>query len=102
MDLPKITKYTLNFSVFHRCILVVLLRLVFLLDRSTQYKPMKIGFTFFRAKIDLICIYKFPTLFWIFLKWLKCFNTCLFFEYTAFAHRDKRRRLNVGSHGSHV
>src|SRR5436190_9868801 len=44
--------------------MVILLGLIFLLDRSTQGQTMKISFIFFRALFYLICIYKVQANFW--------------------------------------
>src|SRR6266542_671985 len=44
--------------------MVILLGLIFLLDRSTQDQTMKISFIFFRALFYLICIYKVQANFW--------------------------------------
>src|SRR6266540_3484717 len=56
-------------------ILVILLGLIFLLDRSTPDQTMKISFIFFRALFHLICIYKVLANFWNFLNRLeKGFN----------------------------
>src|SRR5438105_6541382 len=44
--------------------MVILLGLIFLLDRSTQDQTMKISFIFFRALFHLICIYKVQANFW--------------------------------------
>ena len=44
--------------------MVILLGLIFLLDRSTQDQTMKISFIFFQALFYLICIYKVQANFW--------------------------------------
>src|SRR5437868_591372 len=44
--------------------MVILLGLIFLLDRSNQDQTMKISFIFFRALFYLICIYKVQANFW--------------------------------------
>src|SRR5436190_14311853 len=44
--------------------MVILLGLIFLLDRSTHDQTMKISFIFFRALFHLICIYKVQANFW--------------------------------------
>src|SRR5436190_683791 len=44
--------------------MVILLGLIFLLDRSTQDQTMKISFIFFQALFHLICIYKVLANFW--------------------------------------
>src|SRR5436190_21435582 len=51
--------------------MVILLGLIFLLDRSTHDQTMKISFIFFRALYHLICIYKVQANFWNFLNRLK-------------------------------
>src|SRR6266508_1436607 len=51
--------------------LVILLGLIFLLDRSTQDQTMKISFIFFRALFQLICIYKVQAIFWNYLNCLE-------------------------------
>src|SRR5207237_363790 len=51
--------------------MVILLGLIFLLDRSTQDQTRKIGFIFFRALFHLICIYKVQVNFWNFLNRLE-------------------------------
>src|SRR6266508_4621853 len=55
--------------------MVILLGLIFLLDRSTQDQTMKISFIFFRALFYLICIFKVQANFWSYLNRLeKVFN----------------------------
>src|SRR5438128_4683870 len=44
--------------------MVILLGLIFLLDRSTQDQTIKISFIFFQALFYLICIYKVQANFW--------------------------------------
>src|SRR5438105_14985888 len=44
--------------------MVILLGLIFLLDRPTQDQTIKISFIFFRALFQLICIYKVQANFW--------------------------------------
>jgi len=42
--------------------------LVFFLGSTEQYKAMKVGITFFRSKLDLLCISKVLTIFCVFSK----------------------------------
>ena len=65
--MPQLNKYSLDSLNFTRGILVFLLGLVFFLGITKQDKAMKIGFTFFRAKMDLLCISKVSLLFCVFL-----------------------------------
>src|SRR5438128_395639 len=51
--------------------MVILLGLIFLLDRSTQDQTIKISFIFFQALCHLICIYKVQANFWNFLNQLE-------------------------------
>src|SRR6266540_2821905 len=51
--------------------MVILLGLIFLLDRSTQDQIMKIGFIFFRALFYLIYIFKVHANFWSYLNQLE-------------------------------
>src|SRR6266508_1081756 len=51
--------------------MVILLGLIFLLDKSTQDQTVKISFIFFRALFYLICIYKVLANFWNFLNRLE-------------------------------
>ena len=69
--MPQLNKYSLDSLDFPGCILVFLLGLVFFLGSAKQDKAMKIGFTFFRAKMDLLCISKVPNHFCVFLIRLK-------------------------------
>src|SRR6266540_5197257 len=71
-------------------ILVILLGLIFLLDRSTPDRTMKIGFIFFRALFHLICIYKVLANFWNFLNRLEKVLTS----------RDTRRTRRAPGRGS--
>src|SRR6266540_4016082 len=55
--------------------MVILLGLIFLLDRSTQDQTMKISFIFFQALFHLLCIHKVLANFWNYLNRLeKGFN----------------------------
>ena len=65
--MPQLNKYSLDLLNFPGGILVFLLGLVFFLGINKQYKPMKICFTFFRAKMDLLCISKGSMHFCVFL-----------------------------------
>ena len=65
--MPQLNKYSLDLLNFTREILVFLLGLAFFLDSDKQDKAMKIDFTFFRAKMDLLCISKFSMHFCVFL-----------------------------------
>src|SRR5438034_2842977 len=51
--------------------MVILLGLIFLLDRSAQDQTMKISFIFFRALFYLICIFKVQANFWSYLNRLE-------------------------------
>ena len=64
---PQLNKYSLDLLNFPRGSLVFLLGLVFFLGSAKQDKAMKIGFTFFRVKMDLLCIFKVSTYFCVFL-----------------------------------
>src|SRR5437762_5561781 len=65
-DLPETNKHSLDSLVFPRGNLVFLPGLVFFLDSTEQYKAMKIGITFFESKLDLLCISKVLTIFYVF------------------------------------
>src|SRR6266542_6920444 len=60
MEMPQLNKYSLDLLNFPRRSLVFLLGLVFFLCSTKQYKAMKIDFTFFGAKKDLLSISKVP------------------------------------------
>ena len=64
--MPQLNKYSLDLLNFPKGILVFLLGLVFFLGSGKQEKAMKIDFTFFRAKMDLLCISKVSTYFCVF------------------------------------
>src|SRR5438105_2013635 len=67
IEMPQLNKYSLESLNFPRGILVFLLGLVFFLGSTKQEKAMKIGFTFFGAKMDLLCISKVSMHFCVFL-----------------------------------
>src|SRR6266508_1090942 len=69
--MPQLNKYSLDLLNFPRGILVFSLGFVFFLCSTKQYKAMKIDFTVFRAKVDLLCISEVPNHFCVFLIWLK-------------------------------
>ena len=71
IEMPHLNKYSLDLLNFTRGILVFFLGLVFFLCSTKQYKAMKIDFTFFRAKMDLLCISEVSLLFYVFLIRLK-------------------------------
>ena len=75
IEMPQFNKYSLDSLDFLRGSLVFLLGLVFFLGSAKQDKAMKIGFTFFRAKIDLLCISKDSKHFCVFLIRLKSVYT---------------------------
>src|SRR6266540_310908 len=66
-ELPQLNKYSLDSLNFPRGSLVFLLGLIFFLDSAKQDKAMKIGFTFFRAIFDLLCISESSRYFCVFL-----------------------------------
>src|SRR6266498_888732 len=74
-DLPETNKHSLDSLVFPRGNLVFLPVLVFFLGSTEQYKAMKIGITFFRSKLDLLCISKVLTIFCVFSKVRRKRNT---------------------------
>src|SRR6266511_2769727 len=67
-DFSEIIKHSLDSLVFLRGNFVFLPGLVFFLGSTEQYKAMKIGITFFRSKLDLLCISKVLTIFCVFSK----------------------------------
>src|SRR6266540_4025831 len=67
MKIPQLNKYSLDSLDFPGGMLVFLLGLVFFLCSTKQYKAIKIDFTFFRAKMDLLCISEVPKPFCVFL-----------------------------------
>ena len=71
VDYSEINIYSLGICNFPRGILVFSLGLVFFLCVTKQYKAMKIDFTFFRAKMDLLCISEDSLLFCSFINMLK-------------------------------
>src|SRR6266508_5321390 len=68
MEMPQLNKHSLDSLNFPRGILVFLLGLVFFLGSTEQYKAMKIGITFFRSILDLLCISKVLTISCVFSK----------------------------------
>src|SRR6266508_4199268 len=68
ISLPQLNKHSLGSLNFPRGIIVFLLGLVFFLGSTEQYKAMKIGITFFGSKMDLLCISKVLTIFYVFSK----------------------------------
>src|SRR5438105_2464629 len=78
--------------------MVILLGLIFFLDRSTQDQTMKISFIFFRALFHLICIYKDQADFWNYLNRLeKGFNIPGHVSHSA----STRGGLSVWALGAH-
>src|SRR6266540_1563771 len=67
IEMPQLNKYSLDLLDFPGGILVFLLGLVFFLCSTKQYKAMKIGFTFFQAIFDLLCISESSMHFCVFL-----------------------------------
>ena len=67
MEMPQLNKYSLDSLDFPGGILVFLLGLVIFLGSAKQDKAMKIGFTFFRAIFDLLCISESSMHFCVFL-----------------------------------
>src|SRR6266508_510110 len=102
MDLPERSKYRLDKNNFPRGILCLFLTLAFFLCRIKHYKATKIGFTYFRAILDLICIYKVQAIFWKCLKWLKRVLLRLNYAYMACYIEETHVRLTGGAMGPPV
>ena len=76
--MPQLNKYSLDSLNFPRGSLVFLLGLIFFLDSAKQDKAMKIGFTFFRAIFDLLCISESSMHFCVFLiGWKNHLHACI-------------------------
>ena len=69
--MPQLNKYSLDSLNFPRGSLVFLKGLEFFLGSTKQDKAMKIGFTFFRAIFDLLCISESSMHFCVFLNRLR-------------------------------